>query len=239
MARRVNLGNHVLGNKKNLVTKSDKKGCYDEYPCINCGKILRCYGLMRSSTYPGPCLVSRGQAKEIATRERKGDIKKLEEVCGGWFGSKAEKICIKCKTHLIKCPKKDHPNSKYWLLKRDDGCDLYICPKGCLEGEALEDATKIPRKEKKMIEADREYFFCDRKGCGDPDPCEDCQKEAVLNDDPRTVREFVEDMLSEGRSPLMIRGVAQSCRWDRYLDEINEVIKEISGKFKKKYSTIP
>ena len=89
------------------------------------------------------------------------------------------------------------------------------------------------------MKADREYFFCDTKGCGDPNPCKNCQVEAELNDDPRTVREFVEDLLSEGRTPLMIRGVAESCRWDRYLEEINEIIKEISGKLRKKYSTIP
>ena len=90
-----------------------------------------------------------------------------------------------------------------------------------------------------MIKADREYFFCDNKECGDPDPCKECRAEAELNDDPRTVREFVEDMLSEGRSPLMIRGVAESCRWERYMEEINEIIQEISVKFKKIYSTTP
>ncbi len=59
------------------------------------------------------------------------------------------------------------------------------------------------------------------------------------NDNIRTIRDFVEDMLSEGRTPLMIRAIAESCRWAGHLEEINEAIQEISGKFKKIYSTQP
>ena len=55
------------------------------------------------------------------------------------------------------------------------------------------------------------------------------------NNNTRTVRDFVEDLLSEGRTPLMIRAVAESCRWAGHLQEINEAIKEISTKFKKIY----
>lgn len=57
------------------------------------------------------------------------------------------------------------------------------------------------------------------------------------NDNTRTIRDFVEDLLSEGRTPIMIRAVAESCRWSNNLQEINDIIKEISGKFKKISST--
>ncbi len=57
------------------------------------------------------------------------------------------------------------------------------------------------------------------------------------NNNIRTIRDFVEDLLSEGRTPIMIQAVAESCRWAGHLDEINELIKEISVKFKKLYST--
>ncbi len=53
------------------------------------------------------------------------------------------------------------------------------------------------------------------------------------NNNPRTIRDFVEDLLSEGRTPIMIRAVAESCRWAGHLQEINDAIKEISIKFKK------
>ena len=240
MGKRVNVGNHELGGKKNLVTKMDKNGSYDEYPCINCGKIFRSYGLMRSTTHPGPCFVSKERAEEITTHKQKKVVEEGKEIYGLWSTAKAKPICIKCKTRLVKCPKKDHPNSKYWSLKRDDGCDLYVCPKGCLEGEELEEVVVVAKKgkEKKMIEADRKSFLCDQKGCGDPDPCKDCQEEAELNDDPRTLQEFVEDMMSAGRRPLYIVGVAEACRWNKQIPEIKEIIQEFSKKFKKEYHII-
>ncbi len=55
----------------------------------------------------------------------------------------------------------------------------------------------------------------------------------IENDNIRTIRDFVEDLLSMGRTPLMIRAVAESCRWGNHLEAINEIIQEISGKFKK------
>ena len=57
------------------------------------------------------------------------------------------------------------------------------------------------------------------------------------NNNPRTIRDFVEDLLSEGRTPLMIRAVAESCRWANHLEDINEIIQEISGKSKELFST--
>ncbi len=53
------------------------------------------------------------------------------------------------------------------------------------------------------------------------------------NNNIRTIRDFVEDLLSAGRTPIMIRAVAESCRWGNHLEVINEIIQEISGKFKK------
>ncbi len=53
------------------------------------------------------------------------------------------------------------------------------------------------------------------------------------NNNTRNIRDFVEDLLSIGRTPLMIRAVAESCQWTGHLEEINEIIQEISGKFKK------
>ncbi len=128
MIRRVNLGNHKLGNKKNLVTKSNKKGTYDEYPCVNCYEILHVYGIRQSKTHPGPCLVSKERAKEIDSSERESEI-----MYGVWATKKAKSCCPKCKTRLILCPKSGHPISQYWNLQRDDGCDLYVCPNNCPE----------------------------------------------------------------------------------------------------------
>ena len=51
-------------------------------------------------------------------------------------------------------------------------------------------------------------------------------------DDPRTVREFVEDMISAGRPPLSVRAIAESCRWKHHLPAINAVLEEFSEKIK-------
>jgi hypothetical protein len=47
-------------------------------------------------------------------------------------------------------------------------------------------------------------------------------------DDPRTVREFVEDMIRAGRPPLAVRAVALSCRWKHHMPAINAVLEEFS-----------
>ena len=49
-------------------------------------------------------------------------------------------------------------------------------------------------------------------------------------DDPRTVRDFVEDMISAGRPPLAVRAVALSCRWEHHIPAINAVLEEFSKK---------
>ncbi len=106
MTRRINIGNHKLGSKKNLVTKSDRKGYYDEYPCINCNKILRIYGLSRSGVSPGPCLVSKERAKEIDNSKQES-----KSVYGVWTTKKSKSCCPECQTRLIVCPRSGHPNS--------------------------------------------------------------------------------------------------------------------------------
>ncbi len=129
-ARRVNIGRHKLGNKKNLVTKSDKNGTYDEYPCKNCDEVLKFYGINRSSTHPGPCLVSKDRAIEIQVAEKKDHN---SVVIGGWFTEECNHTCPKCDSVMILCPRDGHPNSKYWSLDRNDGHALHVCPKYCPE----------------------------------------------------------------------------------------------------------
>ncbi len=130
--KRINLGNHILLREKlNLVTEIDKRGgAHDVFRCKNCLEKIKVYGLQRPKEVVGPCYV---------TKERKAEIEKKEEtekqkngiVIGAW--SAGGSVCPECSTVMILCPKKGHPNSKYWSLKRDDGCDLYICRTGCLE----------------------------------------------------------------------------------------------------------
>lgn len=49
-------------------------------------------------------------------------------------------------------------------------------------------------------------------------------------DDPRTARDFVEDMIKAGRRHLAILAVAQSCRWDQHLPTIKAILKEFPEK---------
>ncbi len=51
----------------------------------------------------------------------------------------------------------------------------------------------------------------------------------------RTVRSFVEDLLSDGRSPKHILAVAQGTRWKLEIEEVKEVLKGFSKKFKKRF----
>jgi len=86
------------------------------------------------------------------------------------------------------------------------------------------------------MKADRNYFLCNRDGCEEGKPCKVCRGEAELNDDPRTVREFVEEMLLAGRCDEMILAVATACRWNSYIQEIKEILKQFSGILKKEVS---
>ncbi len=57
-------------------------------------------------------------------------------------------------------------------------------------------------------------------------------------EDTRTVREFVEDLLSDGKTPKQILAVALGTRWASNTKEIKEVIKSFSKKFKKRFQII-
>lgn len=50
----------------------------------------------------------------------------------------------------------------------------------------------------------------------------------------RTVRHFVEDMLSDGRTPKDILAVAKSTHWESQIEEVKGVIESFSKKFKKR-----
>jgi hypothetical protein len=52
-------------------------------------------------------------------------------------------------------------------------------------------------------------------------------------DSERTVRHFVEDMLSNGRSDVQILTVARSTHWRTSITEIEEILKEFSKIMKK------
>ena len=58
------------------------------------------------------------------------------------------------------------------------------------------------------------------------------------NQNIRTVREFVEDLLSDGIEPKQILAVARSTRWKSDIEEIKEIIKSFSKKFKKRFQII-
>lgn len=50
----------------------------------------------------------------------------------------------------------------------------------------------------------------------------------------RTVQDFVEDMLSSGRSAKQIMTVAESTRWKTVINEVKQVLSTFSGKLAKK-----
>lgn len=51
----------------------------------------------------------------------------------------------------------------------------------------------------------------------------------------RTVRHFVEDLLSNGRSAEQILIVAKNTYWQPQIEEVKEVIESFSKKFKKRF----
>ena len=51
----------------------------------------------------------------------------------------------------------------------------------------------------------------------------------------RTVRSFVEDLLSDGKSASYIILVARNTRWQPQIEEVKEVIRSFSKKFKKRF----
>ena len=52
---------------------------------------------------------------------------------------------------------------------------------------------------------------------------------------PREIREFVEDLLSDGKQPFEILAVAQASCWKGEKTLILEILKSFSSKLKKKY----
>lgn len=54
----------------------------------------------------------------------------------------------------------------------------------------------------------------------------------------RTVQEFVEDLLSNGRTASQILTVAENTYWKPRIEEVKEVIKSFSKKFKKRFQII-
>lgn len=61
---------------------------------------------------------------------------------------------------------------------------------------------------------------------------EKTEKEIPQTNEPRSARDFVEDMISDGRTPKEIMAVAQSCRWKHHLPTIKDVLEEFSKKLK-------
>ena len=53
------------------------------------------------------------------------------EVEGCWAGVKSKSKCRVCGTKFQLVPKKNHFNSQYWKLARNDGTFLKCCPNGC------------------------------------------------------------------------------------------------------------
>ena len=54
----------------------------------------------------------------------------------------------------------------------------------------------------------------------------------------RTVREFVEDLLSDGRTSSEILTIAKNTRWKLAMEEIKEVIRSFSKILKKRFQII-
>ena len=52
----------------------------------------------------------------------------------------------------------------------------------------------------------------------------------------RTVREFVEDLFSRGRTAKQILIITQNSRWQSKVIEVKTIILEFSGKFAKKFT---
>ncbi len=59
---------------------------------------------------------------------------------------------------------------------------------------------------------------------------EKTEKEIPQTNEPRSARDFVEDMISDGRTPKEVMAVAQSCRWKHHLPAIKDVLEEFSKK---------
>jgi len=106
--------------KKNLVTRKDSQGLYDEYRCSICNLKKRYYTFKID-----------GECPRCKKKNKKQDI-------FGFWTSRKDSKCVHCQEFLILCPKEGHPNSKYWSLQRNDGAELFVCPNGCLEIDGIQ-----------------------------------------------------------------------------------------------------
>ena len=118
-------------NKINLVTKKDKTGMYDEYKCDECGFKQKIYGLNRTARCP--------------------KCSKNKDVYGCW-SVRNDCVCDHCKRLFVVCPRKGHPNSKYWDLQRTEDEKLWVCPHGCLEdGSGIDKNARLRYRRKGSI----------------------------------------------------------------------------------------
>jgi len=106
--------------KVNLVSEKDGK---DTWKCEFCGKKVR-------AVFNRPM---------FCVCEREGTI------LDAWCSPKHVLSCPCCDTQYVEVPQEGHPNSKYWRLKRSDGCLLYACPNGQV------DRRGIPRPVERLV----------------------------------------------------------------------------------------
>ena len=52
----------------------------------------------------------------------------------------------------------------------------------------------------------------------------------------RTVRHFVEDLLSDGKDAAYIVMIANNTRWQPQIEEVKEVLRSFSKKFRKRFT---
>lgn len=53
----------------------------------------------------------------------------------------------------------------------------------------------------------------------------------------RTVQDFVEDLLSDGRTASQILMVTENTYWQARIEEVKQVIRSFSAKLKKRFSS--
>ena len=119
--------------KKNLITKEGKFGMYDIWECSECSFKKKYYGLHKPTSCP--------------------NCDKTKTIYGCWSYNR-KSVCPYCKSKLVICPKVNHPNSKFWLLQKNNKESLLVCPKGCLEsgeGKNRKAAIRKPIKIRRRI----------------------------------------------------------------------------------------
>lgn len=116
--------------KQNLVTLIDGS---DIYKCSDCGVKIKYFGL---EGRPTKCPECHGTGKRDTI-----------VIFGGWLKTCMYLgYCSFCGMRLVKCPKKGHPNSHFWYLKKFPDEFLAVCPMGCLEDGSWVFRRKARRK---------------------------------------------------------------------------------------------